>query len=301
MSISSVTIVGANGTLGSEVLRALVSSGTFSVSVLRRESSSSPGYGGAVKILEVSDNFAVDDLATALQGQDAVVACFPLRNLDDHLHLVEASASAGVKRFIPADFGSCDASSPRAQELLKLYRDKDSVRKKAEELAVNYPDFSWTSLVCGHFFDWGLLHGFLHFDLKNHKADILDGGIHKASLSTLSRIAEGVIKVLQREESTKNRVLFIQSFCVTQVDILRSLEKASGIKWTVRELESEPYMKEVKVKVDAGDREAVEDLVYALGAIDGNWEEKDEFAMGELGLVDENLDDVVTRVFNSQK
>ncbi len=46
---------------------------------------------------------------------------------------------------------------------------------------------------------------------------------------------------------------------------------------------------------DHGNRDSIEDLVFALGVIEGNWEEKEDFAMELLGLENEDLDTVVAQ------
>ena len=60
---------------------------------------------------------------------------------------------AGVQRMVPADFGSVDSSSPWTQELVPLYVEKTRLRERLVELANENEHFTWTSLVCGHFFD----------------------------------------------------------------------------------------------------------------------------------------------------
>lgn len=116
------------------------------------------------------------------------------------------------------------------------------------------------------------------------------------------RICEAVVAVLAADaDATRNKVLFIQSFCVSQLDVLAALEKATGgAKWEVSFVDSETFIKENKAKADAGDREAIEDLVFALGALDGNWETRDGFSMDLLKLKNEDLDEVVKRVVDSQ-
>ena len=299
MAIKKVTIVGGNGTLGSHILSALVSTNAFDVSILKRASSTSPSPPGSVRLIEIPDSFTFDDIKHALGGQDAVISSFRLNNVEDHVRFAEAAAAAGVRRFIPADFGSCDATSPRAQKLLKLYRDKDRVRERAEQLTKEYTGFSWTTLVCGHFFDWGLREGFLHFDLNGRKVDLLDGGDIRASTSTLQRVSEATVKVLQLEEQTRNKALYVQSFCVTQNEVLTALEKKTGVKWDVRNLGSAEFIEEYRESSAAGDAQAVEEVVFALGTVDANWETKEGFAMELLGLRDENLDEVLDRILSS--
>ncbi|KAK8111041.1 isoflavone reductase [Apiospora kogelbergensis] len=297
MVIENVALLGATGDLGAPMLEVLITAGTFNITVLQRRSSKlAPRTHPSVRTVTVDDDMSLGSLQGALQGQDAVIASFRPRDVDVHLRLADAAAAAGVARFIPADFGSCDSSSERVQELVPLFLAKVRVRQRLQELAAEKPEFTWTSFVTGHLFDWGLKENFLHFNLKTRTADILDDGKYRSSTSTLKRVSEAVAKVLQHEEIGRNRMLFVQSFCVSQLDVLASLEKATGDKWKVNWLDSEQFIKESKAKADAGDKEAVKDLVFALGAVDGDWEGKDDFAMEALGLKNEDLDTIVRRV-----
>ena len=296
MAIRTVSLLGASGELGSVILDALIADGSYQVTVLQRASSRSKiTHNKTTKILHFDDDFSVDQLTGLLKEQDAVIAAFRPSDVNQQMRLAEAAAEAGVKRFIPADFGSCDSGSARAQELVPLFKRKTQVRERLQELAESHPNFTWTSLVCGHFFDWGLRENFLHFNIPKRKAEILDDGTTKSSQSTLARIAEATIRVFQREEITRNRVLFIQSFCVSQGKVLKALERVTDSHWSVEYFDSEQFIKENKAKADEGDKDAVEDLVFALGAIDGNWETRDGFAMKELGLEDEDLEAAVRK------
>ncbi|TWU72675.1 hypothetical protein ED733_003081 [Metarhizium rileyi] len=300
--ITKVCLVGANGTVGSVIAKQLVQAGCFDVSVLRRSNSSSTAPVSVVEI-PVSPSLGLEELTRALKGQDAVVAAFPLRDLSEHLRLVEAAFDAGVRRYIPADYGSCDAASPQAQHHLKLYRDKTAVRKKCEELAQRAAEdptgaspFTWTSIICGHFFDYGLRSGLLHFNMDTEEAQILDAGDIKASASTLGRVGESVVRVLQRHEASRNRAVYVQSFCPTQLEILASLERATGSKWHTQHLDSNAFLERESKRLEDGDNEALEEIVFVLGTVDADWTRKGEYAMDLLGLQDENLDQVVREV-----
>lgn len=308
MTITKVALVGAHGTLGAPILEALLAAGIFEVTLLRRASSSSTSSSssaaGRVRTAVVDDELSVESLTAALAGQDACIACFRPRDPGAHLRLADAAAAAGVQRYIPADYGSCDASTARAQELVPLFLNKERVRERLREHAAREGSrFTWTALVVGHFFDWGLRERFLHFDLATCTADILDDGTLRSSTTTLARIADVVVRVLRDEYEavSRNRTLFLQSFCVSQLDVLASLERATGRKWTVNWLRSDEFIPATKIKADAGDLDAVEDLVFALGVLDGNWEQKDGFAMDALGLQNEDLDEVVRKVVAEQQ
>lgn len=131
--------------------------------------------------------------------------------------------------------------------------------------------------------------------LKEKKAEIINDGNEKWSASTLHQIAEATSRILQRDEITKNRMVYIQSFCVTQNEVIASFERATGSKWSVTKFDGKEYEREEKKKAEAGDLEAIENLVWYLGAVDANWEGRKDFAMQDLGLKDEDLEVVVKK------
>lgn len=148
--------------------------------------------------------------------------------------------------------------------------------------------------------------------------EILDDGNTTWSASTLDQIALATVGVLQRPEETRNRMLYIQSFCVSQNEVLRAFERATSSssgssssgdgndeggekKWKVTKLDSKVYREEKVKKRDEGDKQAIEDLVWLLGALDANWEDRKDFAMKDLGLENEDLDAVVRRIVEKQE
>jgi nucleoside-diphosphate-sugar epimerase len=296
MSIQHVAVLGADGKLGPAVLHALIAEG-FQVTVLKRESSKSKdSYPPGVKVTRVPDDFPVEKVAETLRGQDGVVVTIKGNQTEIQERIAQACVQANVKRFIPADFGSCDSSSGRTKALVPLYKRKTELRERLTELAGRNPGFTWTSLVVGHFFDWET--EFLHIWVKERRAEILDDGETKWSTSTLSRIGEATAKIFLNLEATKNMMIFAQSFCVSQNQVIQAYERATGTSWNVKQFDSKPYEKQEKAKADDGDLEAVENLVWILGTEDANWETKDTFAMKSLGLQDEDLDDVIKGVVN---
>ena len=321
--IQKVTIIGAHGNLGSVILTSLLEANTqatpntqFTITALIRSPSPSSSNSNpkplppGVTPLQIPDGFPLPDLTSALRSQDAVVVCFPLADVDAHLRIAEASHAAGVRRVIPADFGSVDSRGSYARELVRIFDRKVKVREFLEGLSSSslplFPgeregeeeprnDFGFTSLVTGHFYDWGLRNGFLHFWPDEKRAEILGDGERRSSLSTLRRVGEAVVGILQADEETyrtqmKGRVLMVQSFCVSQNEVLTVLERVTGQKWDVRYEDLEGFIKWHKELADGGRKESIEDLVFALGVVDGNWEEKEDFAMGLFGFADEDLE-----------
>jgi hypothetical protein len=101
------------------------------------------------------------------------------------------------------------------------------------------------------------------------------------------------------EGSMKGRVLMVQSFCVSQKEVLRVLEKVTGVEWKVEWRDTDEFIRVHKEKADAGNKESIEDLVFALGVVDGNWEEKEDFAMELLGLENEDLETEVRKALGT--
>lgn len=153
MVIRNVAIIGANGTLGPAILEALLSADAFNVTVLSRASSRST-FPSKVDLIKIPDDGGDGNTLTKLLSeQDALVVTIPASESSYITELAKASAQAGVQRFIPPDFGSVDSTDERCLSLVPLYRQKGLVREHLQKLAVDYTSFSWTSLVCGHFFD----------------------------------------------------------------------------------------------------------------------------------------------------
>ncbi|KAK4502383.1 hypothetical protein PRZ48_005808 [Zasmidium cellare] len=288
--ISKVALLGADGNLGPAIMRALVENG-FNVTVLKRKSSKSPSsYPSQIM---VSDDFNVPELTETLKGFDAVVITVKGSQTDLQKRIAEAAAKAGVKRLIPADFGSCDSSTQFAQDTVPLFKHKANLRQYLTDLSSKNPSFTWTSIVCGHFFDWSL--EFLHIHLSQRKAEILDDGTAKWSASTLGQIGEATARILRRPDVTANRMIYIQSFLVSQNEVVAAFERVTGAKWEVKKYESKKYLEEEGRKAKEGDLEAVENLVWLVGTVEGDWTGKKDFAMKELGLGEEDLERVVRR------
>jgi hypothetical protein len=296
MLIKNVAILGADGKLGPSVLNALLAS-KFAVTVMKRQSSKTQSnYPSSVKEVRIPDDFHVKELTRILQGQDAVVITTSGSLIDMQKSVALAAAKAGVQRFIPADFGSVDSESELARSLVPLYVHKRNLRLYLTELTEQYPKFSWTAIVCGHFFDWSL--EFMHIWARDQRVDIIDDGNTKASASSLGLIAKATARVLEYADKpeTKNKILYVQSFCKTQMEVKDALDRVTEREWRVQRFESNAFLNEKKALMEKGGREgadATEDIVWWLGATDANWEKNDGFAMELLDLEEEDLDAVL--------
>ena len=141
--------------------------------------------------------------------------------------LIDASVAAGVKRFLPSDFG-CDLANPKVAAL-PVFKHKIDIHNKLREVAAANPDFTYTLVCTGAFLDFGLKVGFM-LDWKEGKPTIFDGGDSLFSSTTLASIGQGVVGVLTHPEETKNRFVYINDIDISQNRLLEIAKKVDHAK-----------------------------------------------------------------------
>ncbi|KAK5084441.1 hypothetical protein LTR05_005517 [Lithohypha guttulata] len=292
MSIQKVTLIGANGRLGPSILDALLNTSDFEASVLTRASSKST-YPSNVKVLKTEDDLPFDQLVEALRGQDALVIAFAGTQKDNSIKLANAAFEAGLKHIIPADFGSCDSSDPQSLDLVPLYINKKDVRDHLIELTKKTRQdgttIAWTSLITGHFFDYGLKSGLLSINLDKKSSTIFDNGTYPFGATNLRDIGFCTARILQNANHPrlKNQIVYVQSLQTTQNDLVAVVEDVVGAKFQIEKVKADDFISEhkAKLKQNPDDHEATEDLVTVGGIINTNWDTKgDAYVNDLLGL-----------------
>ncbi|KJX93660.1 NAD(P)-binding protein [Zymoseptoria brevis] len=204
-----VAVAGATGNLGPAIVEQLVKA-NLSVTILSQSGNTS-SLPSSVKTVKV-DYKSSDSLISALAGQEAVVSLLP-----DHGSqpaLIDAAIAAGVKLFIPSEFGA-DIDNAKAAAL-PLFTGKAITQKYLRERT---DQISHTFVRCSLFLDWGLMVGFLA--KKSGPTPIFDGGDVKISTTLLSDVGKAVVNSLNNPDATKNRAVYIQSTSISQNEVLR--------------------------------------------------------------------------------
>lgn len=223
-SIKNVTLTGASGSLGKIVLDKLISSGKFNIKILRRQGSTSI-FAPGTDVVDV-DFDSVDSLTAALVGQDAVVATLGSLTIDVQRTLIDASIAAGVRRFLPSEFGAnIDDAKTRA---IPWFAEKVKIQDYLIEKSKTTP-LSFTFVYNGAFLDWGLRHDFI-LRISDYKPWIIDGGNITFSTTSLETIGDSVVGVLSHPEETKNRSVFIHDIKITQNTLLALAKQAAPEK-----------------------------------------------------------------------
>lgn len=137
------------------------------------------------------------------------------------------------------------------------------------------------------------------FNVKNHKVSLFNGGQDTWSTTTLDTIGLAVKNSLLVPDQTANRYVFIDSFTVSQNDVVASLEKATGRKWEREQVDAEEMKKMGLEKLSKGDFSGAMSLIRYINCVHGhggNYAEYRSTANKLLGLPQQTLDEVVEQI-----
>jgi hypothetical protein len=125
----------------------LIASNKFTVSILSRPESTST-YPDHIKVFK--SDYTSTSLVQAFTGQDAVVCALGAGGLSSEINVIDAAVAAGVKRFLPAEYGS-NTLNPKGAYLVPVFGIKaDAI----EYLKQQEPKgLTWTAIPAGLAFE----------------------------------------------------------------------------------------------------------------------------------------------------
>jgi len=236
MALHHVAVVGATGNIGAPIITALLAHKDHftSITAVTVSSPEDPKFADlkAKGVHIVQAKF--DDkhsLVHAFKGADAVISTVGGAVFSEQVLLIDAAIEAGVKRFVPSEFG-VDATNPKIGSH-PVFGAKVKVQQHLEE-AAKHGKITYTLIATGAFADWGLKVGFVGFDLKAHQATFYDHGRNPTVFTTVSDIGKFTAAALIHHELSSNRALRFGSYIASQLEILQTLEKVGGHKWTIK-------------------------------------------------------------------
>ncbi|KAE8311939.1 NAD(P)-binding protein [Aspergillus transmontanensis] len=277
--IKNVVIAGATGNLGSHILTALVSYGSFNITVLTRKTGSTFPTGVTAKVVDFSSPEA---LSLALQGQDAVVDAILSPDPTVSIGLIDAAVTAGVYRYIAPEF----SIHPKYDKMrsLPVFRGKAQIYDHLQKVA-NDQKITWTAISNGAFLDWCLRTGFLNVDLINKKIVLMNDGTRVLPLTVLPAVGTAVANALAQAEKTKNMHFSIYSVQKSQKEIAELAKEALGADgWEIKSQDMDKVFKGALSSVAIGDYSwtVVGDLIrYSLAT------------PGYSGLIEQNHNDLL--------
>lgn len=314
--LKNILVLGATGNLGPSILAHLSTDPQYILTALTRSSStpaSSP-LPASIRTISISPSFPQHDLAAAIKGQDAIINLMPPFDLALHKRIIDTAAGSHVARYIPGEFGLAThdpevvAMVPGpfgAKAQIAEYLVQKTTMDEKEGRGGGMMTMTWTGICTGCFLDWGLQTGFLGFDLGNREATLYDRGEGAGDLTTLPDVCKAVRAVLKHApQETANRWVHVNTFRLTQAQILENLQTATGGReWTCRYVDGKVMNWMGNKKLGEGDFGGFQPAV--LGLFWGGYEsgrmdvERDnELLLGRGTRSVGELDEVVRKVLD---
>lgn len=263
-TIKTVLVIGPSGNVGRSTIKALLDE-KFEVTGLSRTSSEATLPSS---VRHVKSDYSEASLREIFKDQDAVISTISSIAVGDALAsqkaIIKAAIAVGVKVFFPSEYG-IDTSDRSASTYVPFLADKIETM---DYLKANEDKISWTALITGSMFDWGLnIPGFGGWNLSTRSASIFDGGNIPYEATNLDQVGRGIAKCLKNPGLTRNQYVYVNSFTITQNEVLKALEENMKEKFTVSQGRVEQLWEEGASQVKAGEPLGV--LSMLSGAIYG--------------------------------
>lgn len=232
------------------------------VSVLTRPESKST-FDPRVNVIKAS--YEPEALRKAFAGHDAVLALVGSFQIKTQLDIIDAAVDAGVKWFVPSDFGS-RTNSDEVVKMVPFFAGKveiaDHLRSKEAS------GLSWTAFISGPFLDFCLEYGVFGIDVVKREATLWSGGETKFTTCSLPTVGRAVANLLTNPDAlakSKNRYVAIQSILTTQKEIIAGLEKITGDKFKiVGEVDAVKAGEEAREAAKSGDHSVFLKMLTAM-------------------------------------
>ncbi|RDH35989.1 NAD(P)-binding protein [Aspergillus welwitschiae] len=299
--IKHVVIAGATGNLGSHILTALVSHGSFNIMVLTRKTGATFPAGVSAKVVDFS---SPAELGLALQGQDAVVDAILSPDPTVSIGLIDAAVAAGVYRYIAPEF----TIHPKYDKTrsLPIFRGKAQIYDHLQKVA-NDQKITWTAISNGAFLDWCLRTGFLNIDLIKKKVLLMNDGTRVFPLTVLPAVGTAVANALAQAEKTKNMHCSIYGVQKCQNEIADLAKEALGPDgWEVKSQDMEKAFEEALSATTIGNYSwtVVGDLIrYSLATpgYNGVFEQNHNDLLGVQPMSDEQVKALIKEIYDELK
>lgn len=267
-------------------------SGLFKITVLTRGSKDLCLPEGVETAIVDYDN--VESLAKAFEGKDAVVSVIPGHLAELQYKPIKAAIKSHVHRFIPSEYGA-DIRNPLARRM-PFMKTKLAVEKAVEDAAAA-GQFTYTSIMGGAFVEWVLKYEPL-IPVKLRRCYLQNGGDIPFTLTRMNDYGKAVVGVLTNPEKTKNRVVYLESYRATQLQILKLAQEVVPGEWHVEAVDMNRNAAIAEKKMLAGqwDISIVDAMVFKLmfepyygGQIDND----ENSLVGVTRMIDEELKEII--------
>ncbi|KAJ5556334.1 isoflavone reductase family protein (CipA) [Penicillium frequentans] len=301
--VERVAIIGAGGTIGSHIAKALLKTGRHTVTALSRKGSGNTFPEGVlVASIDYDDETTI---VAALKGQQfLIITMAPTAPRDTHSKLVQAASKAGVPYVMPNGYAG-DIDNIKLGEDTLLGPIAKANRDEIERLGMQ-----WITVCCGFWYDYSLAGGDARFgfDFDKRSLTIYDDGSTKSSTSTLAQVGRAVAKVLSLKEFPEdendssltlstflNKAVYLKSFVVSQNDMFESVKRVTGTTdadWMITHENTKKRYEDGLAQVKVGNMAGFSKMLYARAFYPDDSNNLSAKTQNELlELPDESLDE----------
>ncbi|KAK0629564.1 hypothetical protein B0T17DRAFT_190116 [Bombardia bombarda] len=294
----NILLIGAGGSIGRIVLSALLAEPSFTITILQRASSRArlpPNPN--LTVITVPDTYPTADLILAFKSQDAVVNCMTTSSVSEQYRIIDAAIAAGVRRYSPSEYGLNNANAAAQALSSSVFAAKGAVQAYLKEKAAE-GRIEWMSIASGMWVAWAIPHDFMGMHVRKRRFEMFDDGEGRVSCSSEANTAKAIVVGLTtRVKETRNRVVYLQDYSVSQRELFAEVERqVGGEKFEVDVFDSLKRAAEKKEEVREGSVQAVYDLVnigFMTGRYGGFFEKEGEILNEVLGLERTTLEEEV--------
>ncbi|OJJ42561.1 hypothetical protein ASPZODRAFT_137188 [Penicilliopsis zonata CBS 506.65] len=248
MSLKNITVVGGSGRLGTFILEKLLASDRFNVQVLKRVESSSASFPAGTSVVE-ADYEDPESLQAALKGQDAVVALVGDAGVLSQKALIDAAVKAGVRRFLPSNFGS-NMANPNSRKL-PVFARKVIIEDYLVETSKT-TDLTYSFVYVGGFTDFAIRNKVL-MDFSQYTPTIFNGGNTRFSTTSMPTVGDAVVGVLSHPEETRNRAVYVSETVFSQNQLLSLAKQIAPDKpWAPVDVDLDVVVQAAKERLAQG-------------------------------------------------
>ena len=217
------------------------------------------------RIWHVKTSFAEAELASLLKGKEVLICCLTGYDVHLSLDLIEAAQNAGVKRFLPAEFG-LDTGNEKIRSLLAPYQTRFEIQGR-----LKHSGMRWTALYTGMMLEEAFkANGVLNIDVLWASVAVFphDKNV-KVALSSYKDVANAIVEVIM-DSGEGEKEVYCAGFLKTLEEVITVVEKELGRKVDRYEGTLEGARKEAAERMKMGYFDGGVALMRRVAAWDDN-------------------------------
>ncbi|TPX34060.1 hypothetical protein SmJEL517_g03233 [Synchytrium microbalum] len=234
----NIVVLGGTGLLGKPVVQELAHAG-FSVTLFSRKAEAHAPKG--VHVVKIDNPTDISELTQKLKGIDAVVSLlgFPA-GVEAQTAAIIASKGAGVKRFVPSEFGleHSTLNSP-------VFAGKDAAVEEIKKAGLE-----WTAIAAGLFVDTSFS-PFLMINAADGTAKVVADTATPVAYTSLKDVGKVVAGTL-KSKAAANRIVKVASEYLSDKKAIELLEKTTGKSFKVTTVTQSEIGAEIAAQFDFG-------------------------------------------------